>query len=170
MIRRPPRSTLFPYTTLFRSLLVGVVREAVFDGDALALPSAARAGVGELAQAPLERLVGGDGERAAVAGGSGGADDAKRASCTRLGIESRDLTERNRYRLSGRTGGGLGAQVDFEIALVEITVLGGDAAGLADQRGALHQEVAGIFCADISAVHVQLIEGVREDTSQVALH
>src|SRR2546426_3271133 len=40
MIRRPPRSTLFPYTTLFRSLLVefegdtaratrGVVRDAV---------------------------------------------------------------------------------------------------------------------------------------------
>src|SRR3712207_8649863 len=25
MIRRPPRSTLFPYTTLFRSLLVGEV-------------------------------------------------------------------------------------------------------------------------------------------------
>src|SRR2546426_12133980 len=24
MIRRPPRSTLFPYTTLFRSLLLGV--------------------------------------------------------------------------------------------------------------------------------------------------
>src|SRR2546425_3338679 len=27
MIRRPPRSTLFPYTTLFRSRLVLVVRE-----------------------------------------------------------------------------------------------------------------------------------------------
>src|SRR2546429_6496659 len=26
MIRRPPRSTLFPYTTLFRSLLIGVDR------------------------------------------------------------------------------------------------------------------------------------------------
>src|SRR5258708_29466263 len=26
MIRRPPRSTLFPYTTLFRSLMVMVVR------------------------------------------------------------------------------------------------------------------------------------------------
>src|SRR5947208_13490698 len=26
MIRRPPRSTLFPYTTLFRSLLVGAER------------------------------------------------------------------------------------------------------------------------------------------------
>src|SRR5947209_16878094 len=25
MIRRPPRSTLFPYTTLFRSLLAGLV-------------------------------------------------------------------------------------------------------------------------------------------------
>src|SRR2546425_8054175 len=28
MIRRPPRSTLFPYTTLFRSLLDEEVREA----------------------------------------------------------------------------------------------------------------------------------------------
>src|SRR3712207_8155601 len=28
MIRRPPRSTLFPYTTLFRSLEVGAVSEA----------------------------------------------------------------------------------------------------------------------------------------------
>src|SRR5256886_10405763 len=28
MIRRPPRSTLFPYTTLFRSLVVPVIRHA----------------------------------------------------------------------------------------------------------------------------------------------
>src|SRR2546422_5575474 len=27
MIRRPPRSTLFPYTTLFRSRLVGIVEQ-----------------------------------------------------------------------------------------------------------------------------------------------
>src|SRR2546422_11584864 len=27
MIRRPPRSTLFPYTTLFRSLLLGVINK-----------------------------------------------------------------------------------------------------------------------------------------------
>src|SRR5256885_13054203 len=37
MIRRPPRSTLFPYTTLFRSLLyerdVGVGRVEHFVGD-----------------------------------------------------------------------------------------------------------------------------------------
>src|SRR5260370_27472929 len=29
MIRRPPRSTLFPYTTLFRSLNRGLVRHSV---------------------------------------------------------------------------------------------------------------------------------------------
>src|SRR2546421_5535353 len=31
MIRRPPRSTLFPYTTLFRSLCVGMIVEQ--DGE-----------------------------------------------------------------------------------------------------------------------------------------
>ena len=31
MIRRPPRSTLFPYTTLFRSDAVKVSRELDFD-------------------------------------------------------------------------------------------------------------------------------------------
>src|SRR3712207_7395049 len=30
MIRRPPRSTLFPYTTLFRSLLFAVARPVPF--------------------------------------------------------------------------------------------------------------------------------------------
>src|SRR3712207_7760933 len=33
MIRRPPRSTLFPYTTLFRSRLVDVVVARRDDGD-----------------------------------------------------------------------------------------------------------------------------------------
>src|SRR5260221_3379064 len=35
MIRRPPRSTLFPYTTLFRSLAVqdGVARPAIGEQD-----------------------------------------------------------------------------------------------------------------------------------------
>src|SRR2546422_8445757 len=32
MIRRPPRSTLFPYTTLFRSLAGGVEGARVFEG------------------------------------------------------------------------------------------------------------------------------------------
>src|SRR2546428_1278339 len=34
MIRRPPRSTLFPYTTLFRSLIVPVIKDA--DGKSIA--------------------------------------------------------------------------------------------------------------------------------------
>src|SRR2546425_4118994 len=32
MIRRPPRSTLFPYTTLFRSLETAMVRDALPPG------------------------------------------------------------------------------------------------------------------------------------------
>src|SRR3712207_8924133 len=35
MIRRPPRSTLFPYTTLFRSVLVALVDPALDGEDAL---------------------------------------------------------------------------------------------------------------------------------------
>src|SRR5256885_9604036 len=46
MIRRPPRSTLFPYTTLFRSYLVGAGRgpvEAYLDiADILGIARAAR--------------------------------------------------------------------------------------------------------------------------------
>src|SRR3712207_9503664 len=48
MIRRPPRSTLFPYTTLFRSL--NIFRRKPLEE---LLPAAARAGVGILARAPL---------------------------------------------------------------------------------------------------------------------
>src|SRR2546426_9094713 len=33
MIRRPPRSTLFPYTTLFRSVRGGVAHGSVGDGQ-----------------------------------------------------------------------------------------------------------------------------------------
>src|SRR2546426_7805526 len=43
MIRRPPRSTLFPYTTLFRSLAAGLKEArgefvAIFDADAVPEP------------------------------------------------------------------------------------------------------------------------------------
>src|SRR5258708_31763027 len=39
MIRRPPRSTLFPYTTLFRSLLRTALKGAVMVGVAFSPPS-----------------------------------------------------------------------------------------------------------------------------------
>src|SRR5258707_2632748 len=35
MIRRPPRSTLFPYTTLFRSRLLDVLRKAGANGQSI---------------------------------------------------------------------------------------------------------------------------------------
>src|SRR5687767_15684453 len=41
MIRRPPRSTLFPYTTLFRSIRISFTT----DGEARDLPSAVSAAV-----------------------------------------------------------------------------------------------------------------------------
>src|SRR2546427_8805038 len=42
MIRRPPRSTLFPYTTLFRSLeLVGHAHAEVLDAERLVAAQAA---------------------------------------------------------------------------------------------------------------------------------
>src|SRR3712207_8631743 len=42
MIRRPPRSTLFPYTTLFRSHVSGARRLAAAHGAELRLHEAAR--------------------------------------------------------------------------------------------------------------------------------
>src|SRR3712207_7538634 len=40
MIRRPPRSTLFPYTTLFRSKMAGLLSRKAGDHQGGCLPSA----------------------------------------------------------------------------------------------------------------------------------
>src|SRR5256885_11437311 len=55
MIRRPPRSTLFPYTTLFRSVLVGPLEEAAEAGGVVGTldphePAARRPGGGGVAR------------------------------------------------------------------------------------------------------------------------
>src|SRR3712207_6863884 len=60
MIRRPPRSTLFPYTTLFRSRGPAILPEAAVPGRqrrALVVPRAAagRGGAGALRRARLDR-------------------------------------------------------------------------------------------------------------------
>src|SRR3989441_8672727 len=71
MIRRPPRSTLFPYTTLFRSEdpqnLGAIVRTALAAGaDGVVIPerraaglteSVARASAGALAHLPVSRVT-----------------------------------------------------------------------------------------------------------------
>src|SRR5258707_13859930 len=58
MIRRPPRSTLFPYTTLFRSVVglraIPALRGIVFD-SAQGLRIGAGVSLAELAASPLVR-------------------------------------------------------------------------------------------------------------------
>src|SRR2546426_6173517 len=49
MIRRPPRSTLFPYTTLFRSALVGLAAIVLVLGALVSGPS--------LSQSPTQAAV-----------------------------------------------------------------------------------------------------------------
>src|SRR3712207_7535677 len=46
MIRRPPRSTLFPYTTLFRSDLAALVEDPAGERRPVVLEGAQRAGDG----------------------------------------------------------------------------------------------------------------------------
>src|SRR3712207_6324724 len=70
MIRRPPRSTLFPYTTLFRS--AGTVLEAAQRATGLT-PNKARALLGQFlfsgdeAEKPVDGLSGGERRRLSLA-------------------------------------------------------------------------------------------------------
>src|SRR3712207_7026091 len=57
MIRRPPRSTLFPYTTLFRSDLVDLLLVLLAVGGDLAEADAAALDVEHAVAARLERPV-----------------------------------------------------------------------------------------------------------------
>src|SRR3712207_8870168 len=66
MIRRPPRSTLFPYTTLFRSdVPLRVLPEGAQPGDVVAvvLGGAQRHPAVQLGEAGVEPLAVGDGDR-----------------------------------------------------------------------------------------------------------
>src|SRR3712207_8612662 len=59
MIRRPPRSTLFPYTTLFRSLVAGLLEQLALGRDAVGQPPLAlqRVGAAHALEAADEHLV-----------------------------------------------------------------------------------------------------------------
>src|SRR3712207_8996572 len=61
MIRRPPRSTLFPYTTLFRSAVRGGEHHARVDQDARAEPLFGAVGEPSPDQAALGEPAGLDG-------------------------------------------------------------------------------------------------------------
>src|SRR2546427_12471453 len=77
MIRRPPRSTLFPYTTLFRSHLVGAVAEPACAQYRLAVGLPARVTHGG---GPRHGLRGRDGRRHERPC-PGGDDDGVRRGC-----------------------------------------------------------------------------------------
>src|SRR5256886_16860419 len=57
MIRRPPRSTLFPYTTLFRSAHAIVIDAGGFDPQSL-LPFSAELGALTVVSAPAPEIAG----------------------------------------------------------------------------------------------------------------
>src|SRR3712207_6647683 len=66
MIRRPPRSTLFPYTTLFRSYVhpkavEGLLEEGVFAEGGLPFEARAAMGSGEQAYWQGHRVADGEG-------------------------------------------------------------------------------------------------------------
>src|SRR2546426_3554410 len=84
MIRRPPRSTLFPYTTLFRS---PVARSVPRDARAPAASRRAADGAGA-AGAPVALAESGDGRRE-DARGARGADGAPRGPHRRGAATSR---------------------------------------------------------------------------------
>src|SRR5258707_13352218 len=132
MIRRPPRSTLFPYTTLFRSRAVDL-------GQPLVDRCQDRVGREALSNALFERLehredrafVGGERQRCSVeAGKCGGRVNSRRGG--------QDLVYLARHGVgSGERGAGRQLKDRDEIALVELwDEAGGGAAELqAGERG-----------------------------------
>src|SRR3712207_8889778 len=57
MIRRPPRSTLFPYTTLFRSTVAAHARLAKVDGRRLLFEVTVSEGDRTVAECRVERML-----------------------------------------------------------------------------------------------------------------
>src|SRR2546428_11562085 len=126
MIRRPPRSTLFPYTTLFRSRLAGHVARR-----ARVVPATVAGG------APLLPVAGRQGVANVVTGGIGAGDDGGLAAIHRErraggGDFGFTVPHRHRGRVPGRVhvhaiatgaeqGHGAVGRVDLEAVLfVEI--------------------------------------------------
>src|SRR5256886_16372878 len=104
MIRRPPRSTLFPYTTLFRSLRVAIQRERRFERRE-------------------RQLVGahGPGDGVVLAGHDGGGradEDARLRAAQQLVAAERDEVDPARERVAHArlAGEAPGRQVDQQPA------------------------------------------------------
>src|SRR5256885_10457312 len=111
MIRRPPRSTLFPYTTLFRSVDLVLEGAAV---DAALLAFGAAQGHGFAVGNPLHRVRGAEHSRDAELA----RDDGRvRGAAAALGDDA------GRH-LHDRFPVGIGARGDQDLALLEARELG----------------------------------------------
>src|SRR2546426_8494647 len=132
MIRRPPRSTLFPYTTLFRS--VSVLAISVLDGDWNGRDAG---GAGAIADGHGERLraIGGvrghpwqrDVRGRLALGPHGGAGGAERERVRRrAGRVDPDVGPRG---AADRLPGARARQRDRQRAAAATTVVHGDRAG-----------------------------------------
>src|SRR5215217_8706674 len=97
MRRRPPRSTLFPYTTLFRSELHEELGRREAHEDSAGLPGSEQFAAGEHAQVFLQV----DGPPSEVVGKATGDGDLETAGA---GVGDRDRLERRRAH-------GLGSEV-----------------------------------------------------------
>src|SRR3712207_6999940 len=86
MIRRPPRSTLFPYTTLFRSAAAPSTRRI---SSSAARPTSSCSGVGS--RVPIRRWISKPGLRSALASAVSGcrSDQAKRSEEHTSELQSR---------------------------------------------------------------------------------
>src|SRR5258708_36279495 len=99
MIRRPPRSTLFPYTTLFRSVggLVGQMVARRMDALALTLQHLRHGALRQpvdleidwLAQSPVTKVLEREGERIHPASDHLANESAHRSEERRVGKECR---------------------------------------------------------------------------------
>src|SRR2546429_6381973 len=100
MIRRPPRSTLFPYTTLFRSHdHVGAVRDEPFDGDFLQASGVATVPVVGL----LLELVAGQANLLGIDHHDMRSEEHTSELQSRLHLVCRLLLEKKKARVSTRT-------------------------------------------------------------------
>src|SRR2546426_11888268 len=93
MIRRPPRSTLFPYTTLFRSRLAALDRARALAHRAVGRPAARRGARPSSAVDRLSARAHGDEPHDGRAGGAGGLDPAVPAPQGTTPARSREPAE-----------------------------------------------------------------------------
>src|SRR3712207_8364082 len=93
MIRRPPRSTLFPYTTLFRSGGAGGAPAA----DLLLYPGERPRAAGGAGGAPAAGLLPHPSERPRAAGGAGRSEEHTSELQSRQYLVCRLLLEKKKY-------------------------------------------------------------------------